>query len=116
MFTLIGMSDAKNLAGERERAVELLDEAVALCETVPQLASRSEAFNELAVRFHDYGQTGKARAFLHANLENIAMIRSQAGRSVSLAELAALYERFEFRLTDEEKLIMNEMVRKAEVQ
>ena len=73
------------------------------------------AYNEFAVRFREYGQTEKAWAFLHANLGIISSIRSQAGRSVSLSELGALYEEFEFRLTDEEKAILKGMVRKAEI-
>lgn len=115
MFTLIGISDAKNNAGDREKSLEYLNEAVSLCESVPQLASRSEAYNIFAARFQEYGDTEKARAFLHENLETIAEIRDETNRSVKLAQLAALYEKYDFTLTDAEKAILQEMVRKAEV-
>lgn len=115
MFTLIGISDAKNTAGEKEKAIEYLNEAATLCETVPQLPSRSEAYNAFATRFQEYGNTEKARAFLHENLETIAEIRDETNRSVNLAKLALLYEKYNFTLTDAEKTILKEMVRKAEV-
>jgi len=115
MFALVGISDAEHNAGEREKALATLNEAATLCETVPQLASRSEAYNAFAVRFQEYGDSEKARAFLHANLETISEIRDETSRSVRLAKLAALYEKFDFALTDEEKAILKEMIRRAEV-
>jgi tetratricopeptide (TPR) repeat protein len=114
MFALIGMSDAKNQIDKKEEAVEVLNEAAALCETVPQLASRSEAYNEFASRFRAYGDTQKARNFLDENLKNIAEIRDETTRSVMLAELSDLYNKFELDLTDVEKEILKNMVRKSE--
>jgi len=114
MFALIGFSDAKNQAGEREKAVELLNEAATLCETVPQFASRSAAYNELTARFHNFGENARARQLSHENLETIAQIRDESVRAVTLAQLADIYERENFTLTDAEKAILQTMIRKAE--
>lgn len=114
MFALIGVSDAKNQLGEREKAVEILDEAVQLNQTVPQIASRSEACGELSKRFHAYGNLEKARKLLTQNLEVISEIRDVSTRSIMLAQLAAYYEKENFELTAAEKEILKTMARKAE--
>ncbi len=115
MFTLIGISDAKNSAGDKENSLKFLDEARELCESVPQLASRSEALSEFAVRYQQFGDTEKARKMLHENLDTISQIKDETNRAVNLAKLAMLYEKYDFNLTDAEKAILKEMVRKAEV-
>lgn len=114
MFALVGMSDVKNQLGQKEEALELLAEASALCETVPQLVSRSAAYNEFARRFHDFGETEKSRKFLHENLRNIAEIRDETNRSILLAELSDLYQKYDFTLSEEETNILRELVRKSE--
>lgn len=114
MFALIGISDAKNNSGDRESAVALLNEAAVLCETVPQLASRSSAYNELSKRFQNYGQIGKARELLHDNLEIISQIRDESVRAVTLSQLAEFYKEAEFELQDEEKRILLTMISSAE--
>ncbi|HEX8639207.1 MAG TPA: hypothetical protein VF692_14150, partial [Pyrinomonadaceae bacterium] len=114
MFALIGVSDAQNQAGEAVKAIETLSEAAHLAETVPQLASRSSALNEIAARFVRYGETEKARAASHENLEIIAQIRDESTRAVSLAQLAQIYETAGFRLTDAEKQIIFTLIRRAE--
>ena len=103
MFALIGVSDAKNNLGEHEKAVEYLNEAAALCETVPQLPSRSAAYNEFTMRFHNYGEITKSRLMSHANLQTIADIRDESIQAVTLAQLAEIYEKEGFALTDDEK-------------
>ena len=115
MFTIIGISDGKFNAGDKEAAMQSLNEALELCETVPQLASRSEALTAFAVRYLEFGNTEKARQMLHENLLTIAEIRDEANRSVGLADLAKIYGKYDFQLTDDEKAILKEMVRKAEV-
>ncbi|MEP7039901.1 MAG: hypothetical protein ABI891_16335 [Acidobacteriota bacterium] len=115
MFALIGVSDAKNNSGEREKAIEFLNEAAALCETVPQLPSRSAAYNEFTVRFHNYGENTKSRLMSHENLETIADIRDESVQVVTLAQLANIYERENFALTDAEKTILQKMMRRAEM-
>ncbi|MDQ2919922.1 MAG: hypothetical protein M3R10_08620 [Verrucomicrobiota bacterium] len=114
MFALIGISDAKNNLGEREKAVEFLNEAAALCETVPQLVSRSAAYNEFTTRFHNYGENTKARLLSHENLEIIAQIRDESAQVVTLAQLAEIYEKEHFIPTDDEKTVMLKMLQKAE--
>lgn len=114
MFALISVSDALENTGEREKAVEYLTEAAHLAETVPQLASRSSAYNELATRFARYGETEKARAASHENLETIAQIRDESSRAVALAQLSQIYETNNFELTDAEKQIIFTLIRRAE--
>ncbi|MEJ7862805.1 MAG: tetratricopeptide repeat protein [Pyrinomonadaceae bacterium] len=114
MFALIGVSDAKKRLGDEEKAIGVLDEAAALCETIPQLTARSTAYNELATRFHDYGKTEKTRELLHENLETIAKIRDESARAISLAQLSDVYERANFTLSDAEKEIIKTMLRHAE--
>ncbi len=114
MFALIGIADAKNELGEKEKAIELLNEAAMLCETVPQLPSRSLAYNELTTRFYTYGETAKARELSHENLETISNIRAENTRAATLVQLADIYEKEGFTLTDAEKTILQTMIGKAE--
>lgn len=114
MFALIGVSDAFEQSGERQRAIEYLSEAAHLAETVPQLASRSSAYNELAARFVRYGETERARAASGENLEIIARIRDESTRAAALAQLSQIYETAGFTLTDAEKQIIFTLIRRAE--
>lgn len=115
MFTLIGMSDAKNAAGDDSQALLYLKEAQELLDSVPQTASRSDAFSAFATRYKQHGDIEKARLFLHENLKTISGIRDESNRSIKLAELAEFYEQYEFKLTEAETAILKEMVRKAEI-
>jgi tetratricopeptide (TPR) repeat protein len=114
MFALVGISDAQNKAGKTEEALSVLHEAETLCETVPQLASRSAAYNEFAKRFYDYGDTEKARELLRENLETISNIRDESVRVTALARLADFYDGLKFDLNDAEKAILETLVRKTE--
>ncbi len=114
MFALIGVSDAKKNLGEEGKAIECLNEAAMLCETVPQLAARSSAYNELAARFHEYGKTERAQELLHENLETIANIRDASTRAVTLAQLADIYEQANLVISDAEKEILKTLIRRAE--
>jgi tetratricopeptide (TPR) repeat protein len=113
MLALIGASDAKNKLNEKEKAMELLNEAAALGETVPQFASRSSAYNELAARFQRYGESGKAREISLENLKIISQIRNESSRAVALAQLANVYEEAEFDLNDAEKSVLRPMIQEA---
>ncbi len=113
MFALIGISDAKNKLSEREDAIKFLNEAAALGETVPQLASRSSAFNELAARFLNYGDSEKAREISFENLQTISKIRDESSRAVALSQLAKIYELANFTLNDQEKNILRTMIQKS---
>lgn len=114
LFALIGVSDAKEKIEKREEAVNLLNEAAQFAETVPQLSSRSTAFNELAKRFIKYGENERAREVSHENLEVISEIRDESIRAVALANLAEIHESAKFELSDAEKQILLLMIRKAE--
>ena len=113
MFALTGISDVYNTAGKNDEALSVLREAETLCETVPQLASRSVAYNELARRFSDYDDSDKARELMHENLETISNIRDESVRVVALARLADFYDALKFDLSDAEKEILESLVRKA---
>lgn len=113
-FALVGISDAKKNAGEINEAMETLNEAAQLAETVPQLSVRSSAFNELAKRFIEYGEKDRARQLLHENLEIIAQIRDESSRAVALANLSELKNQADFSLTDAEKEILFTLMRNAE--
>ncbi len=113
MLALIGASDAKHKLGNTDEALNLLREAETLCETVPQLASRSAAFSELAKRFYEYGDAEKARQLVQENLETIQEIRDESSRVVTLAQLNDFYEQMNFELNDAEKLILQTLVRQS---
>jgi tetratricopeptide (TPR) repeat protein len=113
MFALIGVSDAKNKLNERDKAIGLLNEAAALSETVPQFASRSTAYNELAARFLKYGESERAREISFENLTIISQIRDESSRAVALSQLAGIYEQAEFTLNEAEKSILRTMIKKA---
>ncbi len=110
VFALIGTSDAKIKNGEKENAIAALDEAAALAESVPQLNLRSSAYNEIARRLYDCGETAKAREVLRVSLEIVTAIRSESSRAVALAQLAGLFEMMEYQLSDEEKAAMQAMI------
>jgi hypothetical protein len=113
MFALIGVSDAKNKSNEKEKAIEILNEAAVLGETVSQIASRSSAYNELAAHFQEYGESERAREISSENLKIISQIRDESSRAVALAQLADVYEESEFTLNDAEKNILRAMIQKA---
>ena len=114
LMAYIGISDAQKRLDKKEEAIKTLHEAAHLAETVPQLASRSQAFNELATRFAEYGETERARELTHENLETIAQIRDESSQAVSLAALSEIYEKNNYELTDAEKQILQDLIRKAE--
>ncbi|HEX8287150.1 MAG TPA: hypothetical protein VF556_04095 [Pyrinomonadaceae bacterium] len=114
MFALIGVSDVQNRSGKKDEAVHFLNEAAHLSETVPQLASRSVAYNELARRFLEYGESEKAREAAHENLVTIPQIRDESLRVTALADLSEIYESGKFDLNDAEKEILFTMIRRAE--
>ena len=115
MFALIGISDAKNKAGKTDESLDFLREAYSHCDTVPQLASRSAAYNELAGRFHHFGDAEKARKLLRESLETISEIRDESSRAVTLAQLADSFEKLGFELNDSEKEILRSMILKSEM-
>ena len=113
MFALIGVSDAAGKNNEKDKAVTFLEEAAALAETVPQLASRTSAYIAIARRFYNFGDAERSREISLINLETISTIRDKSSRAAAVANLAEFYDEAKFELTDREKEILGEMIRKA---
>ena len=113
LFALIGLSDAEKRQNKKDKAIEYLIEAAHLAETVPQFSVRSSAYNELAARFLDYGETEKARAILTENLEVITQIRDQGKQTVALVDLSDFYSKNEIVLTEQEREILKNLVRQS---
>ncbi|MGD9561322.1 MAG: tetratricopeptide repeat protein [Pyrinomonadaceae bacterium] len=90
MFALVVLSDTAAANGERERAIGFLDEAKALVEEVPQLASRASAYVEFARRFAKFEETESRNAAIDRGLETIAAIRDESTKAAALVEMAVL--------------------------
>lgn len=113
VFAIIGVSDVKRKNDEKKHAAALLDEAASLADTLPQPASRSSAYNEIATRYFDSGDLEKAGSTVRRNLETISSIKDESGRSIALTNLSELLERPEFILTDDEKTVLHQLITKA---
>ena len=86
------MSDEKEKNGDRASAISCLDEAAHLVESVPQLSSRSNVYNEIAGRYVAYGENIKAAEIVGINLETIGTIRDESIRATALAQLSAVFK------------------------
>lgn len=113
MFALIGMSDARNKNGDKTGALELLEEAAHLAETVPQYTARSTAYNEITRRFLELGENEKARRAARENLDVIALVRDESNRAVALAGVAGLYQKAGFKSDETERQLLMPMIRQA---
>ena len=113
MFALIGISDLKNKSGNTDEAVNFLREAETYAESVEQLSLRSNAFNELARRFHDYGDAEKTRHLIFENLDTIFNIRDESNRALSLAQMSDFYHSSELELTNSEREMMIRIIGKS---
>lgn len=114
MFALIGLSDAADRAGNKEKTIEILREASTMVETIHQVSSRSAAYNELVERFAAHGEPEKAREIALENLELISQIKDDSVRAISLVKLADVYGVAGFKLVDAEKEILGRMVGRGE--
>jgi hypothetical protein len=114
VFALIAISDVKEKLEEKDAAIALLDEAASLSETVPQLASRSFALNEIAARFADHGDADKARYVSLQNLAVIAEIRDESSRAAAIAGLSSVFEQAGLDLGAGDTEILRLLVQKAE--
>lgn len=112
LFALIGMSDGKAKAGDTQGAVALLEEAVTFLDSVPQLASRSSALNELAQRFASYELADRAREMLLANLGLLSEIRDESSQAVALAAVSEIYDSIGVGPGDEEFARVNAILRR----
>ncbi len=88
MIALIGLADATLRRGQADTSNALLVEAHTLAESIPQLASRSYALNQLAVRFAEQGNAEKAGEICLENLEIISEVRDQSSQAGMLADLS----------------------------
>ncbi|MCY7376920.1 MAG: hypothetical protein LH472_13250 [Pyrinomonadaceae bacterium] len=113
MFALIGISDVKNKSGNTDEAVNFLREAETLAETVERLALRSAAFNELARRFHDYGDQEKMRELGIENLDTIFNIRDESNRAVALAQMSDFYQSKNIELINPEREMILRIIGKS---
>lgn len=111
MFALIRVSDAAAGNEDNEKAAGFLEEAHALAESVPQLASRSAAFIEFAKRFLQHGNPERAREISLENLQTISTIRDESTRAASIANLAELYAEAKFELNPAETEVLQKLVR-----
>jgi preprotein translocase subunit Sec63 len=111
MFALIRVSDAAASNVENEKATDILEEAHALAEGVPQLASRSSAFIEFAKRFLQHGNSNRAREISLENLQTISTIRDESTRAAAIANLAELYEDAKFEINPAEVEVLQKLVR-----
>ena len=109
-FALIGMSDAKEKNGDRPAAIELLNEAAELADAVPQLTFRASAYNEVARRLFQYGETGRAKVVVRKSLETIGQVRDASARVISIASLAS---NFGDELPDDNKELLRRMLTQA---
>ena len=103
VFALISVADAKEKRGDKDAAAADLDEAAAMADSVPQLASRSSALNELATLFTAHGNIVRARELAIKSLEVIGGIRDESSQAVALAGLAELFDAAGLDLGDTER-------------
>ncbi|MEQ1606993.1 MAG: hypothetical protein ABL999_19175 [Pyrinomonadaceae bacterium] len=109
LFALVAIADGKRKLDLPDDAIAVLDEAVTLADTVPQLSARSEILNEIADRYVGFSQPEKARSTLIDNLAVISQIRDESSRAVALANLAAIYSTAEIEPGEQEKDVMRRL-------
>lgn len=101
-FALIGVSDAAEKAGKREAAIAHLDEAAHLTGSVPQLASRSSAYLEIAKRYAKYESAEKFDASVAKGIEAITEIKDESIKVTSLIELEGIVEELKIDIAPED--------------
>jgi tetratricopeptide (TPR) repeat protein len=112
LFALIAVSDASKAQNRMDEALNSLQLALELVETVPQLSSRVSIYNEIAERFLNYGQIDKAREILLESIKTAALIRDESLASIALALSSKIYEKAGFTLNDSEKNILYQILSK----
>lgn len=101
-FALIGVSDATEKAGNREAAVEHLDEALHLTESVPQLASRSSAYLGLAKRYAIYELPERFDGSIAKGIDAITAIKDESIKVTSLIELEGIVDELKIDIAPED--------------
>lgn len=115
-FSLIAVSDVMQRLEKKDQAIEFLNKARELCESVPQLQSRSAALHNIASRLYDDGQTDVARLTLTQSLEVAFQILDESHRASAAAALAEVYEKVGAELNPEEKEMMKAVMHRASAQ
>jgi hypothetical protein len=69
--------------------------------------------NEIAQRWVELGETEKARSLSHENLELIFQIRDESSRAVELANLSVVREKLNFDLSEQERIVVERVLRTA---
>lgn len=113
-FALLGVSDAANRAGKTDEAHAFLDESAAFAEMVDRLVARSAAFDELARRYHLFGNAEKMREMFYENLETIFNIRDASDQAAALARMSEFYEAQKLDLTDAEREMLLRIISKSD--
>lgn len=111
---LVALSDVKNSLNKKEEALELLNEASHLVDTVEQFIVRAEVENELATRFYQSGETEKARELASKGLRTIDKIKGDENRSAALAQLSDVYIKCDFALSAQDRDILDNLVKASE--
>ncbi|HMQ04256.1 MAG TPA: hypothetical protein PKD26_10110 [Pyrinomonadaceae bacterium] len=109
-FALTAMADTVSGENDPETAADLLDEALALAEEVPQLPSRATVYSGLSTRFFRLGHADKALEAATAALDTAAAIKDESGRVAALAELAGVFEANGFELNERHKEVIQQML------
>lgn len=112
IFAYLAMSDAEKQNGSDEKSLQILNEAHSLSEEVEQMSVRSQALNEIAVRFAETEDAEKASAVLHESLKTAQTILDQSHQSNALVNLAETYEKLNLELTEQERGTLHLIVRK----
>jgi tetratricopeptide (TPR) repeat protein len=113
VFALIGMSDAKLRNDERDAALEILNEAAALTETIPQLTFRASGYSEIGRRLLALGETSRANDAFRNSLDTITKIRDGSSQAISVAALAQITAETEFAFDESYRPIFQTLVGRA---
>ncbi|MCZ2389703.1 MAG: hypothetical protein LC113_01345 [Acidobacteria bacterium] len=87
--TLISIFDTSVLKGEAAKADEVLAQAEAITDTVPQISAKADLLIELAKRRREFGEGGLAAATSEKAIAAIIEIRDESRRVTSLANLSS---------------------------
>jgi tetratricopeptide (TPR) repeat protein len=115
VFTLIAMHDSASSAGDTAKATEFINEAFALAEEVPQLASRSAAYNSIATRYLAAGENDLARSAARESLAVITEIKDESSAAEALAGLSEVYEKGNFEIEEDERDSFRQLIVRATV-
>ncbi len=77
---------------------------------MPQFASRSSAYVEIARRFAKFEETGRLNAVVKKSLETIVAIKDESTRAASMAELSALADEIGLTVQDEDRGILKTII------